>query len=145
MRLIRTRRKPRCEVNLTPLIDVVLLLIIFSMVVSQFKRLQAEDLKLPEAHAWQSPAAATSGRIVVNVLADGRMVVFGREHTLDSLAALLAGEADRVGAPAVRVVIRGDRRSDWPHASAVLTRCARLGIRNVKVAVIPPDSAPPGP
>ncbi len=138
MRLIRTRRRPTCEINITPLIDIVFLLIIFSMVLSQFSKLRAEKLALPEARKGAEPKPVEGARIVVNVLPDGRMVVFRRQQSLESLTALLAAKAAQAGPAGVSVVIRGDRRSPWRVAGRVLQACAARGIARVKVAVVEP-------
>ncbi len=141
MRLTRTRRKFGCEVNITPLIDIVFLLIIFSMMVSQFTKLQAEKLLLPAAHAGRDPRGGAGGRIVVNVMPTGRIVVSGRRRSAESLGRLLAVEARRRGAGNVRVVIRSDRRTPWAAVGPILQACAARQIARVKVAVRPPGEA----
>jgi biopolymer transport protein ExbD len=141
MRLIRTRRKFGCEINITPLIDIVFLLIIFSMVLSQFAKLQAAKLQLPEAHKGADSAAPVGGRVVVNVLDDSVVLVSARRQTAESLDALLADRARRAGPDAVSVVIRADRRAPWRAASQILQACAARGIARVKVAVVEPGKA----
>lgn len=138
MRLIRPRRKFGCEINITPLIDIVFLLIIFSMVVSQFSKLRAEKLQLPRAYKGADPAAAGRGRIVVNVLHDGGIRVARRAYSLSSLAGLLAAQTRKRGPEDVSVVIRGDRRTPWATVARILQVCAARGIGRVKVAVIEP-------
>ncbi|HUS93052.1 MAG TPA: biopolymer transporter ExbD [Phycisphaerae bacterium] len=145
MRLARPRRRYGCEINITPLIDIVFLLIIFAMVVSQFTRLQAENVSLPEARKGRAPTTAPAARVVVNVLDDGRMVAYGREHTAESLEALLADAAGRAGPAGVSVVIRGDRQAQWARVSAILRACAARGIEQVKVAVVAPGGGGGGP
>ena len=95
MRLAKPRRRYGCEINITPLIDIVFLLIIFSMVVSQFARLQAENVSLPEAYKGKDATSASSARIVVNVTDDGRVMVFGRQQSDASLGELLLVELYR--------------------------------------------------
>ena len=138
MRLAKPRRNFGCEINITPLIDIVFLLIIFSMVVSQFAKLQAEGLKLPEAHEGQRPAAPSDGRVVINVLTDGRIKVAGKAQSMASLGALLSAEAARRGAARVSAVVRADRRTPWAWVSQVLELCAARRIDRVKVAVVAP-------
>ena len=138
MRLTRTRRKFGCEVNITPLIDIVFLLIIFSMMVSQFTKLQVEKLLLPEAHSGRDPRGGADGRIVVNVMPTGRIVVSGRRRSAESLVGLLAVEAEQRGAGNVCVVIRSDRRTPWAAVGPILQACAAKQIARVKVAVRPP-------
>jgi biopolymer transport protein ExbD len=140
MRLTRARRKFGCEINITPLIDIVFLLIIFSMMVSQFTKLQVEKLELPTARAGREPPAG-EGRLVVNVMASGRIVVSGRRRSAGSLERLLAVEAEQRGAANVSVVIRSDRRTPWAAVAPILQACAARKIARVRVAVTPPEAA----
>ena len=142
MRLIRKKRRPSCEINITPLIDIVFLLIIFSMVLSQFSKLRAAKVRLPEAHKGVDPSPALAGRVVVNVLFGGRVVVFGRTHSQESLDRLLAARAAQSGPDGVSVLIRGDRHAPWRVVSRILKLCAARGIERVKVAVVPPGESP---
>ena len=144
MRLVKTKRKFGCEINITALIDIVFLLIIFSMVVSQFTKLQAEQLALPSAHTGRPPQPTPGGRVVVNVLPTGRIVVGGHEYSGTSLEAFLAGEVGRRGAQDVSVVIRSDENTPWEHVSRIMQACAAKGIARVKVAaLLPGESSSP--
>ena len=138
MRLTKTRRKFGCEINITPLIDIVFLLIIFSMVVSQFTKLEVEKLDLPTAQKGQPPRAGGDGRVVVNVRREGGIVVSGRRHSARSLAGLLAVEAERRGPRNVRVLIRSDRRTPWAAVAGILQACAARRIDRIQVAVTGP-------
>ncbi len=140
MRLHKTKRKYGCAIDITPLIDVVFLLIIFSMAVSQFSRLQAEDLRLPEAREGTRPIASLAGRLVINIRPDGSLGVLGADHTLDTLAALLADRVRTRGAGALSVIVRSDRRTPWGFVRPVLKECAAAGIADVNVAVLDPGA-----
>jgi biopolymer transport protein ExbD len=141
MRLTKAKRKFGSEINITPLIDIVFLLIIFSMVLSQFSKLQAEKLELPKAHKTVDPGGPAGGRVVVNVLSDGRIIVFGKGQSLESLDGLLAVRAERAGPEDVSVVIRGDRRTPWRTVSQIPEACAARRIDRVKVAAVEPGEA----
>lgn len=145
MRLIKAKRRFGCEINITPLIDIVFLLIIFSMVVSQFTKLQAEKLDLPEARSGAEPGRVRTGRVVVNILRDGQAIVAGRGQSPASLDRLLAAEARRVGAGEASVLIRSDRRTGWRWVWPILRTCARRGIARVKVAVAEGEAQPATP
>ncbi len=140
MKLTRTRRKSGTKFYMTPLIDIVLLLIIFSMVVPHLAKLRAEELDLPEARRGIDPAAEGDGRIVVNVMPGGELVVLGSQLSQSRLDKLLASQVERLGPGGVSVVIRGDRRTPWPPVAKLMRLCGARGIRRVKVAVMDPGS-----
>ena len=140
MRLTRPRRKPGVKIYMTPLIDVVLLLIIFSMVVPHFAKLRAEPVVLPEARRGQEPLAEGDGQIVVNVLPGGELVVLGAVLAPLALDELLASQVARLGPGGVSVVIRGDKRTAWPAVAKVMRLCGSRRISHVKVAVTEPEA-----
>ena len=102
--------------NMTPMIDVVLLLIIFFLVsshlVRQDSQLELEELSLPTAHSGQPADKHQLSRVVVNVLPDqesgGRIMVGGRLMRGRELGELIA-YGNRVGRR-LEVRIRNDRK-----------------------------------
>ncbi len=143
MRLHRPPRFQGARINIAPLIDVVFLLIIFSMTITQFKRAEFEKLELPRATQGRDlPDAAV--RLTVNVGHDGRIVMDGREWSPAGLDAMLAEHARRHGGASIDVLLRGDRRVDWHAVREVMSACGRQGIGRVRLAVAdaPADTAP---
>ena len=67
MRLRKKHHLQGVEINIAPLIDVVLLLIIFFMVIAQFTRLEVEALELPKAQHGDSPSDPLDRQIIVNM------------------------------------------------------------------------------
>lgn len=137
MRLRKTKREYGCEINIAPLIDVVFLLIIFFMTVSQITRVEVEPLELPEAKMSEQ---AQTGRLVINVRDDGRIRVGGRTHSLDSLHRMLAIGAESRKPGDVSVLIRGDRNLLWEKAAAILQTCTTNRIDRVRIAVVEPSA-----
>lgn len=140
MRLRKPRRRVRCEINIAPLIDVVFLLIIFFMAVSQMTRVEGEPVKLPEAEEGESKEELPAGLVVINVYPDGRLVVFNQAHTLSSLNQLLTGDVRERGAGAVSVLIRADTNTPWEKVGAIMRACAAQGVAKVRVAVVEPEA-----
>ncbi|NLX07862.1 MAG: biopolymer transporter ExbD [Phycisphaerae bacterium] len=135
MRLRKTRRTYGTEINIAALIDVVFLLIIFFMTVSQFTRVEAEPLALPEAQQGRQDDSAM-GRMIVNLHADGRIVVAGRTCSDEQLQALLVREKSAAGPDGPAVLIRGDRDALWRSVSTVMRLCAAENIQKVRVSVV---------
>lgn len=137
-------RKPATEAtfDLTPLIDVVLLLIIFFMLSSQFQQSMAKPMDLPREAGERSPATARSA-IIVSIERDGAMtLVDGRAVSGDELVRL-AKEAEtqrRTGgtggaaSEAVELVIRAHRDAPALYVNKLAGLLARNGIRTWKLA-----------
>jgi len=138
MRLRKTQTRHGCEINIAPLIDVVFLLIIFFMAISQISRVDIEKVKLPEA--TESDPPAKPGRLIVNVLADGQIIVSGRSNTLASLNHILASGVRESGAAELSVLIRADRQTHWEYVGRIMRACADRGISRVKVSVCEPGT-----
>lgn len=91
----RSREEP--EVNLTSLIDVVLLLLVFFMVSTSFVREADISIRLPEATAEAQPAEAAEFLEITitetgNFAVNGRSLVNNDRRTLRAAIERLAGE-----------------------------------------------------
>lgn len=121
--------------DLTPMIDVVLLLIIFFMLTSQFSRTEQAPLNLPAQHGDNS-AAPGEHAVILDLHADGRVSVRGVEQDLDSLMVRIGSDATAAGLPAeaLDIVIRADRDAPAAALSRVCSSLARLGTRTIRLA-----------
>ncbi len=118
--------------NLTPLIDVVFLLLIFIMVTARFEQEDRElDVTLPTASEAR-PLTAETTQVFVNVDREGHYVLDGKTMRTDEVeAALRQAAADH---PAnVRVVIRADGRVPFEFVVTVMDLCNRSGIADYSV------------
>lgn len=138
MRLpIQSSGRRALQFNITPLIDIVFLLIIFFLVASHFVRSDnAEAVDLPEASA-ADPDEDPALRLTISILDDGSYSISGQAHSQDqvlqrieSLAAVAAAEGS---APEVR--IRADRDQRVALIRPLIEHCARHSIRSIQFAV----------
>ena len=84
--------KPRkTGINLTALIDILFLLIIFFSVSTQFTNQQAVEIKLPKSQSSQS--VSTSSRLVILMKSKAEILVNGQPMTAEALALQLGGES----------------------------------------------------
>jgi len=121
--------------NMTPMIDVVFLLIIFFLVSSHLaRREQRLELPLPQAATGQKPDEDSPAQLTVQVLADGTLYVAGRKVPPAELADLLA-ERRQVHGAALAVRVRADRQVPYRQLEPVLVACSRAGIWNVSYVV----------
>jgi len=123
--------------NMTPMIDVVFLLIIFFLVSSHLARQEVQmALDLPAAATGQPSSEEDEvPRLIVNVLPDGRAVVGGRLLDDVGLRDLIEYEARRRATP-LEVRIRSDRRAPYENVEPAMVACARAGVWRVTFAVI---------
>lgn len=134
MRAPSRHHRTSLRFNITPLIDVVFLLIIFFLVASHIARSQAQvAVELPDAIRVDDDTPSVN-QITITVLADGALSLGGHEVTFEQLGFQLESIAEDSEAPP-EVRIRGDRTVAFRVVEPILLRCAGLGIKNVKFAV----------
>lgn len=119
-------------IQLAPLVDVLLLLLIFFLMTWNAARNENElDVKVPKASAAREKTAPI-GDVIVNVKSDGNVVVNRRNLSSAELMELLKGlvqlNADQA------VVIRGDETGAYKNVVGVLNICSEAGVTNVAFA-----------
>ncbi len=139
MNLRPRRHKLDLVVDITPLIDVVFLMLIFFMVSTSFNVATALKLDLPSSHA-KPDAKAKQHPLVVAIKADGSLFVDGKavaDHDLHGrLLAASKGDATR------RVVVRADSEARHKRVVLVLDALQQIGLNRIGIATIPEGAAP---
>lgn len=122
------------SLNITPLIDIVFLLLIFFMVTTTFDRHAELRIELPEAEQEKVAKEQRAIELVIN--ADGRYFIDGTEvkntqvDTLYSaLAKVAAGDTKRA------LVIRGDANTTHQSVVTAMDVAARLGLSRLSIAI----------
>ncbi|HVI82453.1 MAG TPA: biopolymer transporter ExbD [Chthoniobacterales bacterium] len=119
-------------IQLAPLVDVLLLLLIFFLLTWNAARNENElDVKVPKASAAKEKSAPV-GDVVVNVKADGNVVVNRRTLSAAELTDLLKNLVALNSEQAV--IIRGDEAGAYKNIIGVLNICTEAGITNVAFA-----------
>ena len=114
-------------IDLTPVIDMVFNLLIFFLVATSFHQTEREmKIVLPQASS-AGPISAVLKEIVVNVDAEGRIIVSGRAIATEDLRTMVK-EAVAVN-PEQKVTVRGDRTTAYANVVAVLDICKGGGIQ----------------
>jgi biopolymer transport protein ExbD len=130
---LKTHQDDQPTLNLTPMIDVVFLLIIFFMVGTKFTELERKiTLEVPQVSDVSALTPAPEKR-VINVYRDGSMTF---DRTLVSLAELQ--QALRVARDQyhdVSVLIRGDADVPFQSVASVLGVCRQAGIDELGISV----------
>lgn len=140
MRIRDFRANDEPEINLIPLIDVVLCLLIFFVVTTTFDARSVLKLQLPRADGQ----ANDSGNQVLSVLinADGRYFVGDRELLRTDVDSLKRGIAEIAGDDRNRtVLIRADARTPWQAVITAYDALAQLGFKKIANATASAEAA----
>ena len=114
-------------IELTPIIDMVFLLLIFFLVATTFHQTEREmQIALPVASST-APISAMLQELIVNVDHNGRIIVGGRRIEAETLRSMVA-DAINVN-PEQKVTVRGDRRAAYANIVTVLDICKGAGIQ----------------
>lgn len=129
----RTSRRDDLEVNLTPLIDVVFLLLIFFMVSTSFNRESEIQINLPEASA--KPQEAKEQPIEISIDASGRFFV-NRELLVNTQVATLRLALQKVAAGRNNVPLVISADATTPHQAVVTAMDAarQAGLTSLSIA-----------
>jgi len=134
---LRRARAEEPDVNLTPLIDVVFILLIFFMVSTTFQRESEIKIELPEASA--EPVDSERDTLEILIDADGRYFLGGRQVVNTELATLKQAIGKWLGErKEVPVVIRADRRTPYEAVVRAMDATAQLGLVQMSLATSQP-------
>ncbi len=130
--------------DLTPMIDIVMLLIVFFTLTSQFGRSDLAPLDLPqergEAADQQAPLT-----IFLDLAKDGTLSQSGRPIDMETLAAqIAAGGRDATGGPKSDLVLRADRRTPAVHVNRVAAALTKAGVKVWRLATAGEGPGPEG-
>ena len=124
----RTRREENIDLNMTPLIDMVFILLIFFMVTANFVRESGVEVERPVAQTAESKNPS----VIVSI--DHNNVVWVDNKTLDVRAVRSWMSHFLSEAPEGAVIIAADNKSNTGVMVAVLDGCREAGVKNVSVA-----------
>ena len=123
--------------DLTPMIDVILLLIIFYMLRSQFATSELRPVDLPRQEGEAPMSEAAAAKLVVDMDRDGNCSILGEALTLDELAARIARSQGGTGARHSGIVVRADRSGKAEGLNRLVDRLAQSKVDNWSLAVAP--------
>ncbi len=115
------------SLSITPLIDVVFLLLIFFLVSSRFSEEERElDLNLPSV-TEALPASMQPDELVININREGKFFIDGAFRQVEQVEQILR-RAQTNNPLTQTVVIRGDKETDWEHVATAISLCKKVGI-----------------
>jgi biopolymer transport protein ExbD len=138
---LRPRRADPPRVDITPLIDVVFLMLIFFMVSTTFDKQTELKVDLPQA-STPDTAEEPADRIDITIDARGQFYVNERElvtHNAETLKRTLSKVAD--GRDDLPVIVSGDRNAPLQSMMTVLDVAAQLGMARLSFVARQSDAA----
>jgi len=133
----RGRYRPMAEINVTPLVDVMLVLLIVFMVTAPLIT-SGVDVNLPQANA--KPVNSDSTPIVITVNAQDQVFLGNNQIPLANLVATLQQSSQ--GDQTRRIFVRGDSSVSYGDMLTVMATITNGGFTKVALLAKQPDAAP---
>lgn len=133
----RSGRVTMSEINVTPFVDVMLVLLVIFMVTAPLLTVGVQ-VDLPETKA--GPVAGSDEPLAVSVDAGGQIYIQDTAVELDSLVPRL--NAITGTNPDVRIFVRGDKAINYGRVMAVMGRLNAAGYRRVALIAQSPGAKP---
>jgi len=126
---LRQYDNDEAEINLTPLIDIVFILLIFFLVTTTFIRDAGVDIQRPAA---RSAEPAPTNALILAIRADGELWI--DRHPVDIRS--LRAEIERLGSdkPGIAVIVQADRAANVGLLVRVMDQIRQAGITDISVA-----------
>ena len=124
-----TKRRRRPELNLVPLIDVLVMLIFFAFVTMQFKSAQTLNVTLPKIET--AGKSQFKGSITIAVAKEGPITINGkpaREEELERLVQAVSG-VDKD----ITVLIKADENTPLRLVTFVMDTCRKHGLNKIRL------------
>lgn len=126
--LYRKQRK-RPEMNLVPLIDVLVMLVFFSFVTMQFRTMTTMNLTLPKVETAGKSELKES--ITISITKEGGVDVNGHKASMEQLDQLVK-ELGRVSKD-ITVVIRSDENTPLRYVTQAMDTCRKQGLNKIRL------------
>jgi biopolymer transport protein ExbD len=129
MNVLPRRNRRKVEINIVPLVDVLIVLIFFFLVSMQFRHLKTLNITMP--HIETAGENRLVEQIEIAIAPDGAFFFNGTPHTLAQLekALQLAASVSR----SVPVVLMADEDSSLRYTTQVMDLARRFGLEKIRL------------
>jgi len=123
------KRRKRPELNLVPLIDVLVMLVFFAFVTMQFKQATTMNLTLPKVETAGKSELKDS--VTISITKDGAVDINGKSATMDTLQDAMhqLGNVTKD----VTVVIRSDENTPLRFVTQAMDTCRKQGLNKIRL------------
>lgn len=125
------RRRGVTDINVTPFVDVVLVLLVIFMVTATLIVRGAIPIKLPEVGAADG---LPGSMLVLGVDAEGAFTVKGKTYADEELEAFITETLEE--SPDAVAVISGDKRVPYGRVMELIDMAQRLGVKQITAEVV---------
>ena len=132
----RHRRAPMADINITPMVDVMLVLLIIFMVTAPLLT-AGVPVNLPDARA--KPLDQEAKPVAISLDADGRIFVGEAEIQIADLPDMLTRLAARGDDKPPQIFLRADKALDYGRVMAVMGELNRAGLNRVALVAVGQD------
>jgi len=126
---LTSRREYKSLIDITPMIDLVFLLVIFFMVTSSLGKISSINVNLPRADKSDENI---TGEAVVSINKDNE--IFFNDVKVDS--ARIMEEAEKLADFKGKIIIRADREANYESVVSVIDALNKKGIKNFVLAAV---------
>ena len=135
MKLSRSRTHHTLAFNMTPMIDIVFLLIIFFMTVSQITRTVDHPVELPRV--IEGASESKTATVTINLNEKGSVIVAGKVLSLQEVTTALQAQLEKMDndPDRIRIQIRCDRNCLSKFVNQLVNRFSSMGFKKVRCAV----------
>jgi len=136
MQLRKKSSQQKVTLNIAPLIDVIFLLIIFFMTLSQSHSESYPLVELPDTIQHNAPILTkTNTELVITIDANNNININNDTVLMTSLKKYLQKQIKQALPNMLYVRIRSDKNTHWYSVSKIMTICAKLEINQVNIGV----------
>jgi biopolymer transport protein TolR len=118
------------SINITPMVDVILVLLVIFMVTANFLKKESININLPKVAA-ADPNIAESKQVALTK--DGKILFEGKESTLESMIRLL--ERDAKIQPNMRLTISADEKLPYGRVTEIMGQVRKAGVTRIALSV----------
>lgn len=133
----RNSSAPMAEINIIPLVDVMLVLLIIFMVTTAFTKDSGLQLRLPPAKTTET-GAQTSNDLLIALGQGNTLTLDGQTASEAQIAAAMRDRVKRN--PQTHVVIKGDGRVAYARVVRVMDIARQAGLKSVSLSTRLPES-----
>jgi biopolymer transport protein ExbD len=126
---LTSRREYKSLIDITPMIDLVFLLVIFFMVTSSLGKISSINVNLPRADKSDENI---TGEAVVSINKDNE--IFFNDVKVDS--ARIMEEAEKLADFKGKIIIRADKEANYESVVSVIDALNKKGVKNFVLAAV---------